>query len=318
MSAQIFITGATGFVGRHLIHFLSTAECTICGTSFPEPPEHFEGFGGGNYFHLDIRSERDVFEAVERTRPDWIFHLAAVSNVGISWEKRQETMETNLMGTFHLFEATRRFAPDARFLFISSSDVYGTHQDEVKAYEEQDPASIVNPYAFTKYSGELLGEFYARVERLNIVIARPFPHTGPGQRPDFVCSDWASQIAHIERGLQEPVIEVGNLDVRRDFTDARDVVRAYALLMEKGKRGEVYNVCTGKAVSLGEILATLLSFSAKTIKIHVDPKKLRKSDIPLLLGDNKKIREETGWTPEIPLEQSLEDLLNHWRQTPLS
>jgi GDP-4-dehydro-6-deoxy-D-mannose reductase len=171
----------------------------------------------------------------------------------------------------------------------------------------------MNPYAYTKWSGEVLSEFYERVEDLNIVVARPFPHTGPGQSADFVCSDWAHQIARIEKGLNEPEISVGNISVERDFTDVRDVVRAYVKLIEKGSSGDVYNVCSGRSYSLEEILGLLLSFSQIEISVRVDKQKLRKADIPRLVGDNRKIKEAVSWEPRIPLEQTLEELLEYWR-----
>lgn len=311
---KVFISGATGFVGHHLIDLLSSPEYEIYGTSFPDKPEKDDRYKGKNISYLDIRSEQEVFETIKRTQPDWIFHLAAISNVRHSWEKKRETFETNLMGTFYLFEGVRKFFPEARILFISSSDVYGILVPTEKALKEEDSFHVVNPYAFTKVSGEILSKFYAEIENLDIVIARSFPHTGPGQSPDFVCSDWASQIARIEKGLAKPVIEVGNLSGKRDFTDVRDVVKAYSLLIEKGRRGEVYNVCSGKGVALREILDTLLSFSSQKIKVQVDSSKLRKADIPLLLGNKHKIVEETSWEPEIPLKKSLRDLLEYWRK----
>ena len=173
---------------------------------------------------------------------------------------------------------------------------------------------VVNPYAYTKWSGEILSDFYTRVENLNIVIARSFPQTGPGQRTDFVCSDWACQIARIEKGLSEPVIHVGNISVERDFTDVRDAVRAYVGLIEKGKTGEVYNVCSGRSYSLENILKHLLSFTQKEISVRVDSQKLRKVDIQRLAGDNRKIKEAISWEPQIPVEQSLKELLDYWRQ----
>jgi len=311
LGLRVFISGVTGFVGKHLFSFLASADYDIFGTSFPEKPESGED---DNIFYLDIRSEEKVFEAIERVRPGWIFHLAAVSNVRHSWEKRKQALETNLMGTFYLFEAARKFTPQARILFVSSSDVYGVLLPKEKALNEEDFTHVLSPYAFTKVNGEILSRFYAEVEKLDIVIARSFPHTGPSQSPDFVCSDWACQIAQIEKGLAEPLIKVGNIKVNRDFLDVRDVVKAYTLLMQKGKSGEVYNVCSGKAVSLSEILDILLSFSSQKIETQVDPQKLRKADIPVLLGDNQKIKQETSWEPQILLKQSLTDLLNYWRQ----
>ncbi|MEW5899919.1 MAG: GDP-mannose 4,6-dehydratase [Acidobacteriota bacterium] len=313
---RVFISGATGFAGRHLMSALPASEYITYGATYPQPPRPDEQ----NIFFLDMRSERDVFEAVKAAQPDWIFHLAAVSNVRHSWERRRETMETNVLGTFHLFEAVKKFAPRARTLYTSSSDVYGFiaggRKEAARAFSEDDPFHLLSPYSLTKFSGELLAKFYSGVEGLDIVIARPFPHTGPGQSADFVCSDWARQVIQIERGRQKPVIRVGNLDVRRDFTDVRDTVRAYILLMQKGKNGEVYNICRGRGTSLREILETFLSSCSKTVRVEQDSEKMRKMDIPSLFGSNKKIKRETGWEPRIPLERTLAELLDYWRCRP--
>lgn len=266
-----------------------------------------------NIFHLDIRSEKDVFKCVERTKPDWVVHLAAISNVRHSWERRKETFETNVLGTANLFEAIRQFAPHARVLFVSSSDVYGTTLSSKKACDEEAEIRVMNPYGYTKLSGEILSEFYTRIENLDIVVTRPFPHTGPGQSADFVCSDWALQIARIEKGGGKSKIKVGDISVQRDFTDVRDVVEAYVLLLEKGKKGEIYNICSGKSYSLKNILHILLSFSSRPIEIHVDSQKLRKTEIPALTGDNSKITRELSWEPKVPIERSLRELLDFWR-----
>ncbi len=313
---RVFITGATGFAGRHLMNSLLSPEFILYGASYPLPPHPSEK----NIFFLDMRSERDVFEVIKAVQPQWIFHLAAVSNVSHSWERRKETMETNVMGTFYLFEAAKKFVPDVRILYVSSSDVYGFipggENPVEKAFSEDDPFHLINPYALSKVGGELLGDFYSRIENLDIVIARPFPHTGPGQSSDFVCSDWARQVIQIERGAQEPVIRAGNLDVKRDFTDVRDTVRAYILLMQKGRRGEVYNICRGEGVSLRKILEMLLASSSKSVMVEQDPAKMRKADIPFLVGDNRKIKKETSWEPRIPLEKTLRELLDYWRVHP--
>lgn len=320
---NVLITGASGFVGRHLINHLSGSggrpSPEIFGTCFPERPEHCADLcrisPSARLIHVDMRSADAVAELVRNVRPARIFHLAAISHVRTSWDKRRETLETNLMGTFHLYEAARRFAPKARILFVSSSDVYGYLRpgERVHAFKESERDGVVSPYAFTKAGGELLSEFYSEWEGLNVVVARPFPHTGPGQTADFVCSDWARQIALIEKGKLPPVISVGNLEPRRDYSDVRDVVRAYALLMKKGERGEVYNVASGKAPSLKSVLRTLRSFSERRIEVRVDPEKLRKSDILHLAGSIRKIRLRTGWEPRIPLRQTLSDLLESWR-----
>ncbi len=308
---KIFITGATGFVGCYLRKFLNSPEHRIWGSAYPDVPE---AFSEDKIFYLDIRSEKDVFRRVQKIKPDWVFHLAAISNVRHSWSRRKETLETNIIGTLNLFEGIREFSPDARAIFVSSSDIYGTKSLSGDPLTETEEVLTMNPYSYTKWSAELLSEFYTRVENLDIVIARPFPHTGPGQSADFVCSDWAYQIARIEKGLSDPVINVGNVSVERDFTDVRDVVRAYVRLIEKGKTGEVYNVCSGRSYSLESILKRLLSFTQKEISVRVDSRKLRKVDIPRLVGDNKKIKEAISWEPQIPIEQSLEELLDYWRQ----
>jgi GDP-4-dehydro-6-deoxy-D-mannose reductase len=325
---KVLITGATGFVGRHLTEALSASDYMVYGTTYPLPPREWEK----SLFFLDLRSERDVHDTVKSVGPEWIFHLAAVSNVRQSWDKRRETMETNVMGTFYLLEAIKKFAPGARLLFVSSSDVYGVagaggagagRGGETAAapagaapLTEADPFHLIDPYGLSKFGGEIFCGFYGRADGLDVVIARPFPHTGPGQAPDFVCSDWARQVIRIERGAQEPELAVGNVDVERDFTDVRDVVRAYILLMKKGGKGEVYNVCRGEAVSLRRILETYLSLSARDISVRQDPQKMRRVDICRLVGDNRKVREATGWEPRIPLDQTLRDLLEYWRAHP--
>jgi len=305
---RVFVTGVTGFVGRHLRALLEAEGWEVLGTCFPEHAEE-----PGCVFFLDLRSESDVFGAVRDARPAWVLHLAAQSNVHQSWERRTETLETNLMGTYHLLEAVRREAPAARVLVVSSSDVYGIHGLRDGRLREDQPTQAVSPYAYTKICAEILAGFYARIEGLNIVIARPFPHTGPGQGPDFVCSDWASQIARIERGGAPAVIKVGNIDVERDFLDVRDVVRAYQLLLDKGRTGEIYNIASGHAVSLRWILDSLLALSGRAIKVEPDPARLRKVDIPSLTGDNEKIRKDTGWEPRLPLGRTLRDLLEDRR-----
>ncbi len=314
MSQKVFITGATGFVGRYLIRALSLENYQIYGTAYPKQPDKTEEEDKCKLYNIDIRSEEDISSAIKDVVPDKIFHLAALSNVGHSWTNRKETMESNLMGTFNVFESVRQFAPNARILFISSSDVYGILEPVEEALSEEIEPKIVNPYAFTKLCGEQLSRFYSEIEGLHIVIARPFPHTGSGQSADFVCSDWALQIAKIEKGLLEPVIRVGSLEVRRDFSDVRDVVKAYFFLLEKGKKGEIYNVCSGRAVALKDVLNTLLSYSSKKIDVKVDPNRMRKADIPLLLGNNEKIKDELSWAPEIPLDQTLKELLDYWRE----
>ena len=205
-SLNVLITGITGFVGGYLARSLARGEAAapeapgVFGTSFPQAPPA----AAGNILYLDLRVECDVRDLVRRVRPDWVFHLAAVSNVRSSWQARRETLETNVLGTHNLLEAVRLEAPRARVLFISSSDVYGVAAEGEAPLAEDRPFRVTNPYAYSKAAGEMMCGFYERIEDLDIVIARPFPHTGPGQAPDFVCADWARQIVRIERGTRSP------------------------------------------------------------------------------------------------------------------
>jgi len=312
---RVFITGASGFVGRHLIHALRAEGKTkydIYGTCFPEKPSLNEK----NLFHLNIKSSKNLSKLISDIKPDWVFHLAAASSVRRSWEKRRETLETNIIGTFNILESLRMFSPKSKMLFVSSSEVYDFNQGDKQKVTEKSPLKISNPYAYSKVAGEKLCEFYAEVEKLDVIIARPFPHTGPGQTEDFVCSDWAKQIAEIESGKKQAIIQVGNLDVISDYCDVRDVVKAYILLLKKGRREEIYNICSGKAISLKKILKTLIEESAikNNVKIEIDQTKLRKVNTQIRWGSNNKIKKEIGWRPDIPLDQSLYDLLEYWRQ----
>jgi GDP-4-dehydro-6-deoxy-D-mannose reductase len=312
---RVLITGTTGFVGRHLVQALEEegpSAFEIFGTTYPDIPPPSDNW----LFFLDLRSDKDVVKLMGEIRPAWVFHLAAVSNVRYSWEMRSETIETNVLGTHNLLEAVRQIVPSARVLFISSSDVYGFGPAPAEALREEAPLEAVSPYALSKVAGELLCGFYGKIENIDIVIARPFPHTGPGQTEEFVCSDWARQVAQIERGDITPILRVGNLDVRRDFCDVRDVVKSYILLLRKGRRGEAYNICSGKAITLCEVLDILVREASGNvpISVEIDPAKLREVDIPFQIGNNRKISEETGWSPCIPIGQTLHDLLTYWRQ----
>jgi GDP-4-dehydro-6-deoxy-D-mannose reductase len=311
---KILVTGASGFAGRHLIGLLPDSQ-QIFGLVFPEKPEDVRDVIRGQLLHIDIRREQDVYDVFEKIMPDWVFHFAAVSNVGHSWKNPRETLDINLLGTTNLLEAAKRFAPGARILVVSTSDVYGARGKKDEPFQEEDPVETVNPYAFSKLCMESLCRFYVRIEGLDIIISRSFPHTGPGQSPDFVCSDWACQIARIEKKQKDPVIHVGNIQVKRDYSDVRDVVRAYNLLMEHGGQGEIYNVCCGRTTALDNILNLLMSLSTVEITAQVDKNKLRKTDIPLIIGSNEKIRRTSGWSPKISLDQTLNDLLEYWRKT---
>lgn len=312
MKRRIFITGATGFVGLHLLRHLDRPENRIFGTSFPQAPPSLDLSCENEISLVDIREREQVFAEVRRAEPDWIVHLAAVSSVPYSWKHQQETLETNLLGTLNVFEAVREFSPRAHVLFVSSASVYAQKTGDNIILQEEDDLEAKNPYAFSKICAERLSRFYSETRDLNITIARTFNHTGPGQNPAFVCSDWARQIAALERSGEQK-IRVGNIEVKRDLCDVRDVVKAYVLLLEKGREHEVYNISSDRVVSLQEVLEILKSLSTSVVEVEVDPKRFRKIDILSLHGDSRKIRDETGWKPDIPLKQTLQDLLGYWR-----
>lgn len=312
---KVFITGASGFVGRHLIQSLKAEgknRYDIYGTSYPEKPSASEK----KLYFLDIRNQIELIKIIRNIKPHWIIHLAAVSSVRRSWEQRKETLEINILGTLNLLEAIRAFSPYARILFISSSEVYKFNKRICRPVTEKSPINILNPYAYSKIAGEILCKFYKEVEKLDIIIARPFPHTGPGQSEQFVCSDWAKQIAEIESAKKPPIIQVGNLNVITDYCDVRDVVKAYVLLLQRGKAGEVYNICSGRPISLRKILELLIKESglAKKITVKREKAKFNKNDLPVRLGKNDKIKKEIGWKPIIPIDKTLRDLLVYWRE----
>lgn len=299
---RALITGVNGFVGPYLKEHLLENNFEVYGTDISS--------GRDVDYKIDLLDSKEVEDLVLKTKPDFIFHLAAQSSVKLSWSKPKLTMEVNVNGTKNLLEAALKSNIKPNMLVVSSSEVYGipkkipiTEEHELKAF---------NPYAESRLKQEEICEDYLK-KGLKVIISRSFSHTGPGQLPVFVIPDFAKQIAEIEKGLREPVIDVGNLDVIRDFSDVRDIVRAYLSVIKKGKFGEIYNICSGKGTKLNDALNTLLSFSKKEIIVKVDKNKFRKSDLPVLVGDNSKLKKETGWHPKIPFEQTLKDTLNYWR-----
>jgi len=240
--------------------------------------------------------------------------LAAQSFVPTSWSAPAETLSTNIIGELNIFEACLQIGINPQIQLACSSEEYGlVYKDEVPIKEEN-PLRPLSPYGVSKVGQDLLGYQYFMSYKLNIVRTRAFNHSGPRRGEVFVCSDFAKQIAEIEKGRKKPIICVGNLEAKRDFTDVRDIVGAYWLALEKGKPGEVYNICSQKAYSMKEILNMLLSQTKLEIEIKEESSRMRPSDVPILLGDCSKFREKTGWKPTIPFEKTLEDLLNYWRQ----
>jgi GDP-4-dehydro-6-deoxy-D-mannose reductase len=306
---RILITGADGFAGRHLMHELAASGAELHGTRFlpttPAPPNVA--------FHtLDLRDEAAATALVAQLRPDQIYHLAGTAAVGQSYSAAWNTLENNLRGQLNLTLACLNSGLMPRILAVSSGEIYGDQLSQPAT--EDAPFRPTNPYSVSKIAQDMLGLQYFLSSGLPIVRARPFNHIGVGQSPGFVAPDFAMQIARIEAGQQEPVMKVGALDAERDFTDARDVVRAYRLIMERGTPGDAYNVASGTTWTIRALLETLLSFSSASIRVEVDPARLRPGKTSRVWGDASRLRAATGWEPVYPLEQTLRGVLDDCRR----
>ncbi|MCG2677860.1 GDP-mannose 4,6-dehydratase [bacterium] len=314
---KVLITGITGFVGSHLADFLlEKGGIEVYGIerwrSRTENIEHIKDKIA--LMGCDIRDASSVKKLIKKIKPERIFHLAAQSFVPTSWHAPQETLTTNIIGELNVFEAVRELGVNPLIQIAGSSEEYGLVKEDELPIKETNPLRPLSPYAVSKVGQDLLGYQYYKSYGLNIIRTRGFNHSGPRRGEVFVCSDFARQIARVEKGKQEPVISVGNLEAIRDFTDVRDMVRAYWLATEKGKPGEVYNICSGKGYKIKEVLDILLGLAKEKIEIKKDPKRMRPSDVPTLVGDSAKFRKATGWKPEIPFEKTMKDLLNYWRE----
>ncbi len=315
---RALITGITGFAGSHLADYLlaEQSDVEIFGTyrwrSRMENIDHLDG--KINLLECDLRDAAAVHGVLAEVRPDYIFHLAAQSYVPASWRAPSDTLTTNLIGQTNIFEAVRILELDPVIQIAGSSEEYGLVLPDEVPIKETNPLRPLSPYAVSKVGQDLLAYQYFRSYGLKTIRTRGFNHTGPRRGEVFVTSNFAKQIASIEAGLREPVIRVGNLDAQRDFTDVRDMVRAYWLAVTKAKHGEVYNLASGKAVTIRELLDQLLALSETKVEVQVDPERLRPSDVEILLGDFSKFKADTGWEPSIPLEQTLRDTLDFWRQ----
>ena len=312
---KALVTGISGFAGSHLAEFLLNKGYKVYGTFYDKSTfSNLNGFIDRiTLYQCDIRNYNNLKEIIEKVKPDVIYHLAAISFVPNSLKDPKLTFDTNLYGTLNLYQAVIEQKVNPKILFVGSADEYGIVNKNDIPIKENCPLQPVNLYSISKASADFLSYFYFKNYNLNIIRVRPFNHIGPRQSPEFVCSSFAKQIAGIEKGLIEPIIKVGNLEAKRDFTDVRDMVRAYWLAMQKGESGDVYNICSGKTVSIKEILDKLLSMSKKNIKVKQDPKRLRSSDIPILLGDSTKFRKQTSWEQGIPFEKTLRCILDYWR-----
>jgi len=305
------VTGASGFVGSHLVPRLAAAGTQVFALGTEAAPALESQLAGT--FIADLRDEAAIRDAVAAARPDAIVHLAALSSAGKSFAEPALTQDVNAKGTGNVLAAARDAAPVARILVVSSSEVYGP-QPEGTRIREDTPFHPVSPYAESKAAAEGIAERAAR-EGLDVIRARAFSHTGPGQTTTFVIPGWADQIVRIERGELPPMLRVGNLQVTRDLSDVEDVVGAYLALLERGVRGEAYNVCRGEGVLLADVAAQMAGMASVPIRIEVDPERLRPADVPWLVGDPGKIEVATGWRVTTPLERTLAAVLEHRRRT---
>lgn len=316
---RALITGITGFAGSHLAEYLLNEhpDVEVFGTyrwrSRMDNIEHLRS--RIRLLEADLRDYTSMHAALEKSKPDVIFHLAAQSFVPSSWTAPNETLTTNVSGQTNLFEAIRALRLDPVVQIACSSEQYGLVLPDETPIKETNPLRPLSPYAVSKVAQDYLGYQYFQSYGLKVVRTRGFNHTGPRRGQVFVTSNFCSQVAAIELGLQEPVIRVGNIEAIRDFTDVRDMVRAYWLAVTKAKPGEVYNIATGNGIRIREMLERLISLANVEVKIEVDPERLRPSDVEILIGDASKFKADTGWEPRIPFEQTLNDLLDYWRQT---
>jgi GDP-4-dehydro-6-deoxy-D-mannose reductase len=271
-------------------------------------------FPGKQYVPCDLLDERAVTLLLDEVKPDTILHLAAQSSARVSFDEPLWTIRNNLMPGLYILDFLRRKSLHSRLLVVGSAEEYGPQGEGRKLLVETMPAHPVNPYALSKTLQHQCARSYAELYGVEVVITRSFNHTGQGQSDTFVLGSFARQIAEIEAGLKPPYIEVGNLEVKRDFLDVRDVVEAYIALLEKGRPGEVYNVCSGRVYGLGDLLGRLIRMSGIDIEIRVAPERLRPVDTTELRGDPTRIKADTGWQPVVPIDQTLRSLLDSWRE----
>lgn len=303
------ITGAAGFVGSYLLEHLHGGEDVVAWTR-SEPPPHLVTHA--RWMRVDVRQRDEVREALRQLQPRSVYHCAGFTHTGRSWISPVEALEVNVLATHHLLDGLRRTGAPCRVLVTGSAAVYAASPDPLT---ESSPLAPDSPYALSKLAQEMLALRSNEEDGLEVIMTRSFNHTGPRQVPDYVAPSIARQIALIERGRQAPVVRVGNLDVRRDITDVRDVARAYAALMAHGAPGEVYNVASGVGHSIRELIASLTAAASVAVRLEVEPDRIRPTDNPILVGDASRLRQRTGWAPAVPFPALMASLLDYWRQT---
>lgn len=312
MMKKVLVIGAAGFVGNYLIeHILNEyASWDLVCTKIPSETIDKDV----KVLDLDITDKKQILDLLKEVKPDYIFHLAAQSSVALSWKNPQLTVDINIKGTINLLDAIRELDINPRVLLIGSGEEYGRVLEDEVPIKEDNNTRPGNIYAITKVTQNMIGKVYSDAYNMDIMSTRSFNHTGPNQAPMFVVADFCKQVAEIEKDNCEAIIRVGNLSAKRDFTDVRDVVKAYTLLIELGKKGETYNVGSGKAVAIEEILEKILKLSTKDIKVEVDKNKLRPIDVPIIEADITKLKNDTKWEPSISLEETIKDTLEYYRK----
>ena len=293
---KVLVTGARGFAGRYLVEHLEQTGADVTGWGRE---------------HVDLLDGGAVVRAIASLRPAVVYHCAGAAHVGQSFSNVAHTLAANVLGTHHLLDALRQARVAARVLVTGSSLVY---RQSNGALSEEDPIGPGTPYALSKLAQEMLGRRAIKEDGQHVLLARPFNHTGPRQRPTYAAPAFAQQIALIEKGRLQPEITVGNLDASRDVHDVRDTVRAYTRIVERGEPGRIYNVCSGQAFKIRDVLERLIAMSRVPVTVTVDPARYRPSDNLVVLGDRSRIERELGWTPAIPLDRTLSDLLDYWRK----
>ena len=319
---NVLVTGIDGFVGNHLTSALvAVPGDKIFGTIHKptSPPGAAQALPPTvELIDTNIADLKSVEDAIFGSRPAKIFHLAGQAFVPRSIEDPLTTFHTNINGTLNILEAVRKYTRDTKLqctvLVISSGEVYGDVTPEMLPVNEDAPLRPSNPYAVSKACADMLTRQYRKTFGLDAIVARPFNHLGPGQSELFVGSAFAKQVIEIKLGIREPKMSVGNLDPKRDFTDVRDVVQAYVKLLENPRKNPVYNICTGQSISIQHLLDIMIEFSGISPEISADPSRVRKQEIPDIVGNSSLLKNETDWSPGIPIRQTVRDLLDYWEK----
>lgn len=314
---KVLITGVTGFVGQHVAQQLvHQGNFEIVGTYRSQSSlSRIESIKDNvTIKHLDLNDSEAVSQLISEVKPDHIYHLAAQASPQKSFKSPKDTIVNNISAELNVLEAIRQNQLASRLLTVATGEMYGIVTPSDIPIDESTPLRPVSPYAVSKIAQDYLSLQYYYAYKLDVVRVRPFNHIGPGQQEGYVVADFAKQIVEIEKKKRDSILSVGNLEAKRDFTDVRDMVKAYILAMEKGESGEVYNIGSGVSHKINEVLQLLLKYSTSEVEVKVDPERFRPIDVPEIVCDTKKFHERTGWIPEIPFENTLKDTLDYWRK----